>query len=177
MRYIFWFKTAQRAREAFQGHPASWTGMKRPVYLLVPNMQDIRIAHLELERFIKTEDAVLFTCESMATGWRAPDDTVSVFEIEFPQGPSKVQAEYRTPVAVNLEESHIVNIIAVEIRGEAKIVLTQGQNVSGTGDYAAYIGSSESSDHVIASSGAKLRKKEAIAFFPRHLTSEDQLRA
>lgn len=69
-----------------------------------------------------------------------------------------------------------MEIIAVEFRGKAKVVLTQGQNIGGWGDYAAYIGTTDQSDMVIASQGCKLSKKEALAFFPNRLTSEDQLR-
>lgn len=71
-----------------------------------------------------------------------------------------------------------MKIIAVEIRGDAKIVLTQGQNVGDWGDYAAYIGTTHQADLYVASSGTKLSKKEAMAFFsPRYLKSEEELRA
>lgn len=70
-----------------------------------------------------------------------------------------------------------MKIIAVEIRGSVKVVLTQGANVGNWGDYAAYIGTSEESDYAIAGTGAKLRKREALAFFPNHLKSEEELRS
>ena len=58
------------------------------------------------------------------------------------------------------------------------VVLNQGYlgTQTGKGDYAAYRGTLDDCDHIIAHTGDKLGAREAVELFPKYIQNEEDYR-